>query len=316
MGIIKTDPIENINDVTSTRKKLVAKYDVNDPQGVVGNTLVDLSGNGNDGIMTNVGIVTDAELGKNVLFFDNPINTSGKCVSFITFKTAIVPVRHYMKFNMKPIVGSQLTLFQTLNVSYNSRETGIGFKVPTTTSGGEYGFLYESYYDQGAGSSPGNNTVISTRNIPAGGKTWVPVDIVNNALVDEKLIIRGYKDAVTEVVATSKNVFKGHSQRFTLGAPYNTDQAYYGFRGYLSTVEIYDLDAPMIHLISDSKRKLYTIQNSELVTLNITLDATDAELKEAIKTKGFKDTAQLILLMKSPSWDMNKFSLVTYDVVG
>lgn len=72
----------------------------------------------------------------------------------------------------------------------------------------------------------------------------------------------------------------------------------------------------LIHLISDSKRKLYTIQNGELVTLNITLDISDYELKEAIKAKGFKDTAQLISLMKSPSWDMNKFSLVSYDVVG
>lgn len=314
MGIIKTEPIKSFNDILTARMKLVAKYDVNDPQGVKDNILVDLSGNGNDGIMTNVQIVDDSTLGKKVLSFDNP--TTGKSVSYITFATSVVPLRHYLKIHMRPTVGTPITLFQTLDTSYNSQQGGIALTVPSTTSGGEYGIEYSSYYSKGSGSSPGRILTPAIRNIPANGQSWLPIEIVNNAMVGEKILVKNYRGSVTEASFSSTDVFRGHGQRFTLGSPYNTSESTRGYKGYLDVVEIYDLDAPVIYLICDSKKKLYTIQNGELVTLNITLDSTDAEVKNAIKTKGFTDTTQLIDLMKSPSWDMTSFSLVLYDVVG
>jgi len=312
--IVKTEPIKSINDIESTRKRLVAKYDVNDPRGVVGDTLVDLSGNGNDGTMKNVEIVEDVSLGRKVMYFNNTPKESP--TSYVTFKSSVVPVRHYMKMKLRPaIFGSIMHLFQTLDTSYNSGEYGIGLNIPTATSGGNYGIAYSSYYWKANGSSPGNLIVNPGYNIPSTGLTWVPVDIVNNAITGEKIIVRTFNNLLKESVPSANEVFKGHTRRFTLGCRFDTSLVY-GYNGYIDSVEIYDLDAPAIYLICDSKKKLYTIQSGELVTLNITLDSTDAEVKNAIKTKGFTDTTQLINLMKSPSWDMSSFRLVMYDVVG
>lgn len=313
MGIVKTDPINSIEEAITARKKLIAKYDVNDPKGVDGNTLVDLSGNGNDGIMTNVEIVEDSQLGRKVLYFNN--DPSARGTSFITFKTTIIPLRHYIKTKMRPSFESKMmVLCRTCNMNYNSGEYGMGIVISSTTSGGLYGIQYSTYYKK-SGSAPGDFTIV-TRNIPQGGNTWVPIDIVDNAIIDEKIIIRSLNGDIAERIATKDFVYKGSTQRFTLGVPYNTTESNYGYKGYLDTFEIYDLEVPLIHLICDNKNKLYTIQSGELVTLNITLDSPNEEIKMAIESKGFKDTAELLLLMKSPSWDMSKFSLVSYDVVG
>ncbi len=311
MGIIKTEPIKTYDDILTARKKLVAKYDVNDSRGVEGNTLVDLSGNGNDGIMTNVQIVDDVQLGRKVLYFTN--DPDERTTSFVTFKTSIVPLRHYVKTNLKPVYKNTrpMYLFQTLNDGYNSGEYGIALYVSTT--GGNFSITYVSYYKQPNGSSPGANSLSSNSIVTQG--SWAPVDIINNAMLNEKMIFKTLSTIKDYTPSDNKYVFKGHTQRFTLGCPYKASDSYYGYSGYVDTVEIYDLDAPAIYLICDNKKKLYTIQSGELVTLNITLDATESEIQNAIKTKGFTDTTQLINLMKSPSWDMSSFSLVMYDII-